>query len=212
MAPFLSSVTCVSKMGKRKFISPAATGGTTRRKPGGQPQRPVVLIVCEGHTEETYFSAVKATYRNKTAVNIQIKRDCSDPFKLVEKAIQLNREGDYDLVFCVLDGDRPDRVAMARARIGKRGGVDLVLSTPCFEVWLLLHLVRSDAPFTECAAVCARLREHLPDYVKGAHYDFAPLLPEIDQAIDNAQWLAGLGRNSPATEVHRLLTSLKAHP
>ena len=199
-------------MAKRKFISPVTTGDATLRRPGRQPQRSVVLIVCEGDTEATYFSAVKASYRNKTTLNVQIKRECSDPFKLVEKAIHLNRHGDYDRVFCVLDGDRPDRVALARARIGKRDGLDLVLSTPCFELWLLLHLVRSDAPFAECAAVCARLREHLPDYVKGAHYDFDSLMPRIDQAIENALWLAGLELNNPATEVHRLLTRLKDHP
>lgn len=199
-------------MGKRKFISPVTTGGTKRRKPGRQLQRAVVLIVCEGHTEETYFSAVKLSFRKKTALNVQIRRERSDPVKLVEKSIQLNANGDYDRVFCVLDGDKPDRVAQARKRIGKRNDVDLVLSVPCFEVWLLLHLVRSDAPFAECAAVCARLRDLLPDYVKGAHYDFAPLLPRIDQAIDNAQWLVGLKRDNPATDVHRLLASLKSHP
>lgn len=199
-------------MVKRKFLSSLAAGGTAHRKPGRQPQRAVVLIVCEGHTEATYFSAVKTSYRNKTALNVQIKRERSDPVKLVEKAIQLNTDGDYDHVFCVLDGDKPDRVAQARKRIGKRTDVELVLSLPCFEVWLLLHLVRSDAPFAQCAAVCARLREHLPDYVKGAHYDFDSLMPRIDQAIGNAQWLAGLELNNPATDVHRLLTSLKLNP
>ena len=199
-------------MGKRKFISPLVSGRTAYRKSGHQPQRAVVLVVCEGHTEENYFSNVKTSYLNKATMNVQIRRARSDPVKLVERAIQLNKVGDYDRVFCVLDGDKPDRVALARERISKRPDVDLILSMPCFEVWLLLHLVRSDAPFAQCSAVCTSLREHLPDYVKGSHYDFAPLMPRIDQAIDNAQWLAGLERDNSATDVHRLLTSLKVHP
>ena len=75
-----------------------------------------------------------------------------------------------------------------------------------------MHFEPSDAPFAECAAVCARLKEHIPDYVKGLHYDFAPITPRIDDAIRNAQWLAGRDLANPATDVHHVLTCIRPVP
>lgn len=199
-------------MAKHKYISTLDAGRRSRRAARRQPQRKVILIVCEGETEEGYFRAVKAHYRKLTTVNIKIMRDRSDPVKAVEKGIRANKDDDFDHVFCVVDGDKPDRTALARKRIGKREDFDLIVSIPCFEVWLLLHFEASDAPFAECAAACARLQERLPDYVKGLHYDFASITPRIDDAIKNAQWLAGRNPANPATDVHHVLICIKPAP
>lgn len=199
----------MSAMTKRKYISTLDAGRRSQRSARRQPQRKVILIVCEGETEEGYFRAVKAYYRNSTTLNVKIARDRSDPVRAVERGIRANKDDDFDHVFCVVDGDKPDRMALARKRIRKRDDFDLILSIPCFEVWLLLHFDRSDAPFAECAAVCVRLKEWLPDFVKGLHYDFTSITSLIDDAIENAQWLAGLNLANPATNVHHLLNSIR---
>lgn len=199
-------------MAKRKFISTLDAGRRSQRTARRQPQRKVILIVCEGETEEAYFRTIKAHYRNPKTPNLKILRDRSDPVRAVEKGIRQNKDGDFDHVFCVVDGDKPDRIAIARKRIGNRVDFNLILSLPCFEVWLLLHFDRSDAPFAECAAACARLKECLPDYVKGLHYDFASITSRIDDAIENAHWLAGRKLNNPTTNVHQVLNSIKPAP
>ena len=201
-------------MAKRAHLSTLDARRRARRQAGRQPPRRVVLIVCEGQTEEAYFRAARERYRHATGVSIRIARAHSDPVKVVEKARTENRDGDFDQVFCVVDGDKPERIAIARARIGRRRDLALAVSTPCFEVWLLLHFERSDAPFAECTQVCNNLRQphRLPDYVKGLRYDFAPLTARIDTAIDNAEWLAGRGLDNPATDLHRLLTHLRPTP
>jgi len=198
-------------MAKRAHISTLDAGRRTRRLAKREPQRQVILIVCEGQTEEAYFHAVKATYRDAKAVNIQITRPHSDPVKVVKKGKMSNRGGDFDRVYCVVDGDKPERIDLARQQIGAPGDLDLVVSTPCFEVWLLLHFERSDAPFASCAQACNRLREphRLPDFVKGLRHDFNPLTQRIDAAIANAEWLATRGLHNPATDVHRLLTHIR---
>ena len=178
----------------------------------GQTQRQVILIVCEGETEEAYFRNVKAHIRNPNTPNLKIVRDRSDPVRAVERGIRENKDGDFDHVFCVVDNDRPDRTMQARKRIGRRDNFDLILSFPCFEIWLLLHFEQSDAPFAECAAACVRLQDHLPDYVKGLHFDFTVLTPRIDEAIENARWLAGLNLVTPATDVHHLLNRIRPAP
>ena len=199
-------------MAKRKYISTLDAGRRCQRAARRQPQREVILIVCEGETEEAYFRSIKAHYRNPSTPNLKIVRDRSDPVRAVERGVRANKNGDFDHVFCVVDDDKPDRTAQARKRIGKRGDFDLILSKPCFEVWLLLHFEHSDAPFAECAAVCVRFKDHLPDYVKGLHYDFTSLAPRIDDAIENAQWLAGLKLVTPATDVHHLLNRIRPAP
>ncbi len=201
-------------MARRNPISTLDAGRRLQRHARQQPQRPVILVVCEGQTEEAYFRAVKAHYGRSSSVNIKITRDRSDPVRMVEKGIHDNRNGDFDRVFCVVDGDKPDRVELARKRIGKRENFDLIVSIPCFEVWLLLHFESSDAPFAECAAVCSRLKEnaHIPDYVKGLHYDFASIAPRVDDALHNAQWLAGRGVATPATDVHKLVFCIRPAP
>lgn len=198
-------------MARRNHISTLDAGRRSQRQARQQPQRQVILIVCEGQTEEAYFRAVKACYRRSTTVNIKIARDRSDPVRVVEKGIRDNKNSDFDRVFCVVDGDKPDRTALARKRVGKREGFALIVSIPCFEVWLFLHFESSDAPFAECAAVCARLKmkERLPDFVKGLHYDFASITSRIDDAIQNAQWLAGRDLANPATDVHHVLTCIR---
>lgn len=199
-------------MARHNHISTLDAGRRSLRQARRQPQRQVILIVCEGQTEEAYFRTVKAHYRPSTTVNIKIVRDHSDPVRLVEKGIHDNRNDDFDRVFCVVDGDKPDRIALARKRIGKRENLDLIVSIPCFEIWLLLHFEPRDAPFVECAAVCARLKERISDYVKGLHHDFASIAPRIDDAIQNAQWLARRGVATPATDVHHVLTCIRPTP
>jgi hypothetical protein len=199
-------------MVKRKFISRLDAGRRCQRAARKQAQRKVFLIVCEGETEEAYFRTVKAHFREPGTPNLKIVRDRSDPVHAVEKGIRENRDGDFDHVYCVVDADKPDRISIARRRIGKRENIELVLSVPCFEVWLLLHFAPSDAPFAECAAVCARLRDYLPDYVKGLNYDFGTIASRIDDAIGNAQWLAGRKLVNPATNVHHVLNSIRPAP
>ena len=196
----------------RKHISPLDAGSRLRRHPQTQPQRQVILIVCEGQTEEAYFNAVKAFYRRSNTANIKIVRDRSDPVKIVEKGIRDSKNDDFDHVYCVIDGDKPERTTLARKRIQKRKDIDLVVSTPCFELWLLLHFERCDAPFAECVEVCARLKVRLPDYVKGIQHDFSPITPRIDAAIENAKWLAGRNLTNPATDVHTVLNQIRPAP
>ena len=199
-------------MAKRKYISTLDAGRRYQRAARGQPQRKVILIVCEGQTEEAYFRTIKAHYRAPNTPNLKIVRDRSDPVRAVEKGIRANKDGDFDHVFCVVDGDKPERTTHARKRIGKRDGFDLILSIPCFEIWLLMHFDRSDAPFAGCAEVCVRLKERLPDYVKGHHYDFTVIQPRIGDAIENARWLASLKLVNPATNVHLVLDSISPAP
>jgi hypothetical protein len=46
---------------------------------------------------------------------------------------------EYEGVWCVLDTELDPELATSLVQEAKGGGVHVALSTPCFEVWLILH-------------------------------------------------------------------------
>ncbi|MEV1243993.1 RloB family protein [Nonomuraea sp. NPDC049750] len=120
-----------------------------------------MLVVCEGQvTEVEYFEGIRDYFRS-LPVDI---RSCKviglgrDPGSLVdytirerdkkEKEARAQRDANiaYDEVWCVVDVD--DHKTLDQALIAARkAGINLAISLPCFELWVLYH-------FEECAAAC----------------------------------------------------------
>ncbi len=72
------------------------------------------------------------------------------------------RREDFDEVWCVLDVEqagRREQVTRARA-LADQHAIQLALSNPAFEVWLLAHFVRTKKSFGDGAAVIADLNRH----------------------------------------------------
>jgi hypothetical protein len=131
-----------------------------RRKAGERPlkrrvatrqPRKTLLIFCEGQkTEPEYLDALKRqpSVRDVAAVDLRVEtgHGGSVPKTLVSMAIDARRraideEGEIDEFWCVFDVEWPrnhpdlkDAVEQAR-----QGGIELEISNPCFEVWLILH-------------------------------------------------------------------------
>ena len=84
-------------------------------------------------------------------------------------------------------------------------------SIPCFEVWLLLHFEDVRAPLHR-DEVMTRLKQHLPDYAKGAQGVFACTRDRLDRATQRAQALAARFNAhtdpEPFTALHTLVTHL----
>jgi len=75
-------------------------------------------------------------------------------------------EGTYDEVWCVVDVDEFDLdKAAATAR---RLRIELAISNPCFEFWLLLHFEACSASMTCYGDVAKRLVKHVPAFDKSA--------------------------------------------
>src|SRR5882724_5542356 len=121
------------------------------RKGPQREQYSTVLIVCEGgKTEPRYLGQLCARYRLSNA-NIRITpADGTDPVSIVSYAIaEMNG---FDRAYCVFDRNGHDNYADALRQIstskeGREGRLFSITSWPCFEVWVLLHFLYSDAPF-----------------------------------------------------------------
>lgn len=187
-----------------------------RRKPGNKAPRSVTLIVCEGETEQAYFEAARIKYGLTTAEVIVAENTVgSAPISVVSCAeARCAEPGGYDHIFCVFDRDDHESFDRARVRIKALANrkkkplpIKESISIPCFEYWVLLHHVRTDAPLARCADAKAQVCLHMPDYEKADANIASRLMAKLDLALTNAKWVEGRAQENgynPYTSVHHV--------
>ena len=115
-----------------------------------RPRRRRYLVVTNGEvTEPEYFHGLQTELDN---VVLEVRHFRRDPSALASVAGDLKRSesasavskgaDDFAGVFAVTDVDDfpPEQFRRAR-RVCKEAGVELIVSNPCFEVWLIDHFV-----------------------------------------------------------------------
>jgi hypothetical protein len=198
----------------------------SRREPIREPYD-VVLVTCEGSkTEPNYLEGLKVA-RRLSSVNIRIVRPPgNDPLKIVNFAItELEADPEYDRGYCVFDRNQHATFDAAIRRVttsklGKEGRLIAIPSTPCFEVWILLHYLYSASAYvaaggaSACERVIRDVQQHFPGYIKGHRSAFAELAARLNQAVIHAHRLelhnSTTGAVNPATSVHHLVNYLIA--
>ena len=131
------------------------------------------------------------------------------------------------ILYCVLDHDGRDSAvgkleagltAMNRKRASTQ--VEMILSDPCFELWLLLHFEFTDRPYTSvrggrsaCADVIEQLQRHIPEYRKNTTQYLKLVENRVGDALSNADQLNRLStevqpRRTPYTNVSKLVARL----
>lgn len=150
-------------------------------------------------TESQYFSGLRLTRR----VPITVKYKVDAPHNLVGYAARLRDQyrEEFDAVWCVVDVDEFD--IPAAVRLAGRTQVNLAVSNPCFEVWLLLHFADHRAHVTDYRAARDLLARHVPGYDK--KLDFATFDPRVEDAVARA---ALLGPGNPSSGVGRLVETV----
>jgi hypothetical protein len=185
-----------------------------------------VLIVCEGtKTEPNYLEGLKSVYSLSSA-NIKIAHSgATHPRGIVEFTLEEMDKNEYDRAYCVFDTEGEQKhldalQVIAASPEGKAKRLFAITSSPCFEVWLLLHFAYTSAPFAATGKrsagemVVAKLIVHIADYKKGQKGLFEVMLSRLDAAIANAKKLEKhnkeSGTTNPHTKVHDLVEYLRA--
>ena len=190
---------------------------------------PVMLIVCEGEaTEPTYFNAI-TNHLRLAAITVRGAKG-SAPMTVVQDAVEskLHREqiadqsastAPYDQVWCVLDVDQHPKLKDALA-LAEKHQINVALSNPCFEFWLLLHFGRFATTGQSRNQIQRELKRHIPGYCKGGNYCNL-LLPGLRSAVEHAidiwkaQWRItdptayNALVSNPSTLVHKLIECLQ---
>ena len=154
-------------------------------------------------------------------------RQIGPPGLLKRARYELRKDPGWDEIYCVLDHDGRDAAvgkleaeltAMNRKRTSTK--VQMILSDPCFELWLLLHFEFTDRPYTSvrggrsaCADVIEQLQKHIPGYRKNTTHYLKAVKDRVGDALSNADKLNRLSmetwpRRSPYTNVAELVARL----
>ena len=101
------------------------------------PEKPKFLIVCEGkNTEPSYFNKFKLSTATIKAVGKGFNTK-----SLVEWAVELSKEDNYNQIWCVFDKDDcPDNDFNDAITNAENAGFKAAYSNQAFEYWILLHL------------------------------------------------------------------------
>jgi RloB-like protein len=130
-----------------------------------------ILIICEAEkTEPGYFRGLRDEESVKRKCATTVKKVINQtPEKVVERAIEImlvakSRGEHFDEVWCVLDVEganqnNPESIQEA-VKLAEANNINLCLSNPCFEVWLLAHFVQMDKYFKNYDAVKKVLDKH----------------------------------------------------
>jgi hypothetical protein len=184
------------------------------------------LIVTEGSvTEVIYFKRLRELLRlSRDLVEVTPGKG-TGPENLVKDAIRLrdtrNREARkqnsnlvfFEEVWCVLDSEGVHREQGLRTALdlARKEKIQLALSRPCFEFWLLLHVQYSSSDFANCDAAAAFLAQKLPEYRKNSP-PMELLSGLLPAAVQNAERLRAdhkrTGSISPGTDVDVLVRTL----
>lgn len=196
-----------------------------RRAPFREP-RPRILVVCEGANTEKRYLEQFARFHWNPLVDVIVEGGKGVPLSVVraakerkEKALaEARRQSDefleYQAVWCVFDVDEHPNIPEAR-NLAAGNAIELAISNPCFELWLLLH-------HRECPGELHRrkarqmLKAHVAGYDKSV--DFGDYRDGYLEAVRRAKSLDQLaermgepGRN-PTTGVHALTEKIIPPP
>ncbi len=102
-----------------------------------------ILIVSEGtKTEPNYFKAFRTFNRGTIVYDIEVKGEADNTINVVDKAIELRDQGEYDSVWAVFDKDSfPDKNFNAAIIKAEQNGICCAWSNEAFELWYLYHFV-----------------------------------------------------------------------
>jgi hypothetical protein len=190
------------------------TRGYLPRKVNTREIRQRFLIVCEGEkTEPNYFRSFRVP---KDVAEIDVQGLGENPSRLVQSAKELlEKQGDYDQVWCVFDRDSwtVEYFNNAINNAGKQG-FKVAYSNEAFELWYVLHFefLNTGIPRGDYLSKLTSLLGRA--YTKNSETTYDELFERQSIAIKNAENLLNQyephipAKDNPSTSVHLLVKEL----
>ena len=111
----------------------------SRRKSRRRSERRRGLVVTEGIvTEPQYLDLLKQKMPRDIAF-FDVCPEGTDPLRVVKRAVNKQKMSDYDWIVCLVDCDE-HRTFDEAFKLAEKHGIQVLVSNPCFEVWLLWHI------------------------------------------------------------------------
>ncbi|GAA4972279.1 RloB family protein [Actinoplanes utahensis] len=194
-------------------------GKSLKRATGRRPELRTLVVFCEGEkSEPDYVNGLKRlphVLRN-TALNLEIHPEQGAPITLVRMAIERKSDPEVDECWCLFDVEWPQNHPSLHAAttLAKAHGINLAISNPCFELWLILH--HRDHPRFDNTDVVERASRALEGR-KGKGIDagfYMPLRKEAARRallLDKRHASAGVSfpHDNPSSGMHRFLAAVE---
>ena len=187
-------------------------------------QKSKILIAVEGKnkTEKTYFSNFEDA---KKSYNVTyVRGNNTNPLRLVMMLIKeidelkLDLEDD-DVAYCIFDTDvnlNKNKIIKKAVQLAKKYNIKIITSSPCIELWFLLHYDYTTANMDN-KEVIKRLKRYYPEYEKNINI-YPNIIEEMNLAINRAKKLEkyqinnnrtiGTVEANPNTEVYKIVEYL----
>lgn len=75
----------------------------------------------------------------RDAASLKLIGEGADPLRVVKRALRERKDGDYSWTVCLVDCDNHETLQDA-LRLASQENIQVLVSNPCFELWLLWHL------------------------------------------------------------------------
>jgi hypothetical protein len=148
----------------------------------------IFIIVCEGsHKEPEYFNFFHLLTKKIKVIAVPSSGGKSSPSHLIPNALAAidkhnSDEGDYELWF-VIDVDRWGEQIHELQNEASQNTWNVVISNPCFEVWLNDHFESPKVP-AENEEKCKSWKAHVHQEYGG--FDHTKHQTYLERAINNA--------------------------
>lgn len=188
-----------------------------RRTSRTAPVRPVVHVVCDDtKAAVAYFVVIARSLRDSVTIKAHCAPRCGATAASVvrlAKTLQTQTKRPTSAatqVFALVDTEAErTESAMTAKTAGAKAGIEVAVSSPCFEVFVLLHLADGPGTHDRCATVHSELKRLWKRAFK-CEFDKA----KADYSKLESRWRDAIRRSSAAesgatyTEVGRVLESI----
>lgn len=184
----------------------------------------VVLVAYEGEnkTEKNYFDNFLG--RDKNYIIKSVPGNETDPINLVKQTIKKVKDLELDLslddkAFCIFDTDtklEKNVQIEAAIKMSKKNNIIPIVSSPCVELWFLLHYEYTTA-MVSSNEVIERLKRYYPKYEKNCNI-YPDIKDKTNKAIDNSKKLEKYQKQNnrklqtveanPYTEIYKIVEEL----
>lgn len=155
-------------------------------------RKPLILIGCEGKnkTETLYFS-------NFSSKECRIKfasGNSTDPTTMLSDIIKYMQKEDIskelgDKIFLLIDTDLSEKRIKeieSLENIATKYGIEIITSSPTFEIWFLMHFKTSAIVFNSSGDVKKALKKYIKSYKENMNI-YNEIVSKTYKAIENAK-------------------------
>lgn len=167
----------------------------------------IMLVICEGETEETYVNLLKRFYRLPIAIKTKVSGNYINSRLVSQYIKELDVAPDECDVFYIYDAD----VKPVLDKIISLPGISII-SNPCIELWFTLHMRDVCRTFTT-EAILKELCSCIPiwkSYGKGrlSKEQGQHLLDHTNEAVTRAKKLQWL--QNPSSNMYDFIEALES--